>query len=308
VISVVPFIRYVATSKAGDARRLYCAVKCAMDLQIDDQELLWEIFVNRCSSCSQVADCWRGGRPPRPRSAEPHFALARELDLIEWRQRWLATLGSGVAYVRLWERGRKPPVYFLLAKLLEYDRAFLIPFLESCLQGIEPREAAETAWCEIWRKYGQEIAGMEPPVPSRPDERTKVYHSATRLSMLKDPPPTGMGLSDRQLESIVREFKPFAWVKTLPDDLYFHLSVAVDGVFPEPLGDDEILTKTREVFPVLKGTGYASVKAAYGFINEIVLPSSALSWNSFLEVLRRSSQIRLRSSFRSDDLLFRSGG
>ena len=303
----VPFIRYIATSNAGDAQRLYCAVKCAMDLQVDDQELLWEIFVERCSRCQLIKECWRGGRTPRPRSAEPHFAFARELDLIEWRYRWLATLGSGIAYLKLWEHGRRPPTYFLLAKLLEYDRAFLIPFLKFYLEGVKPYEAAVAAWYEVWKKHGEALARMEPPIPEKPDGRTKAYHSRARLSLLKAPPPGGMGLTNDQLAGIVKEFELFAASEALPDDLFFRLSKAIDGVSPEPLPSDDILSRLKEAFLVLKGTGYASARAAYGFINEIILPGKAVSWSEFLAVLRMAPEIQLRSSFRTDDMLFKVG-
>lgn len=303
----VPFIRYIATSNAGDAQRLYCAVKCAMDAQVDDQELLWEIYARRCLRCGIARNCWRGGRPPRPRSAEPHFAFARELDLIEHRYRWLVTLGAGVAYLRLWESGRRPPAYFMLAKLLQYDRAFLIPFLKAYLGGLKPADAAVAAWSEVWREYGRELASMEPPLPEEPNGRTRVYHSRARLALLMGERPSGMGLSREQLAGIVEEFERFAASKSLPDDLYFHISKATGGTDPVPMQDEDLLSKLRHVFPLLKGTGYASARGAYDFINEISLPERAISWERFQLFLRTSPEIKLRSSFRTDDMLFKVG-
>lgn len=302
----VPFIRYIATSNAGNARRLYCAVRCAMDLQVDDQELLWEIFVERCSRCQSLGYCWRGGKKPRPRSAEPHFAFARELDMIEWRYRWLPTLGSGVAYLRLWEAGRRPPKYFLVAKLLEYDRAFLVPFLKYYIEGDPPADAAAKAWSLVWKNFGDALAAVDPPLPEKPDERTKEYHSRTRLGLLEDETPDGICLSKDQLEGIIREFKECAG-SSLPDDLFFRISRALDGTKPDEMNAGELARALKNAFPLLKGAGYASARAAYAFINEISLPTKAISWSAFHSILRRVEGVQLRSSFRTEDVLFKIG-
>lgn len=116
---------------------------------------------------------------------------------------------------------------------MEYNRAFLVPFLKYYIEGDPPADAAARAWLLVWKNFGDALAAVDPPLPEKPDERTKEYRSRTRLGLLEDETPDGICLSRDQLEGIVKEFKECAGSSSLPDDLFFRISRALDGTKPD---------------------------------------------------------------------------
>ncbi len=197
---------------AGDLERLYAAVENSAKSAADSEKYQWETF-NRNYSGSI------GSRFPTlmaPRSAEPHIAFARELGLLEHRSdggRWLVTMGSGRAFLRLWEVDQhRPPTYFLLNSLLRYDRTLLLPLLRLVTQEkIDPPLAMAKVWEQMWKKYRNDMARLEPPVPltmwhddGRSLKRTAKHHSDSRLRLLTK--KEGLGLTTDRIVRLVNEF------------------------------------------------------------------------------------------------------
>ena len=124
-----PFLRYI-TGDAGHIKRLYDAVEIAREYP-DIAALQREILAERKID-SEKSKRYRG--LTKPRSYEPHQALARELDILERGERWRITSSVGKPFLIMWKEGKgEPPKYLLLAQYLRHDLAMTIPFLKKLL-------------------------------------------------------------------------------------------------------------------------------------------------------------------------------
>jgi hypothetical protein len=302
------FMRFMIKD-AGNVQLLYWAVKSAQELNVDSQYALWEYFIsNLPADIKEKA----GRRLNAPRSAQPHLSMARELNLLELRGRWLVT-AHGRAFLELWERDKhNPPRFFLLMLLLNYDRSFLIPFFKRMLDsGKSPekltyKEAvpmAKDAWKELWKNCWHELSSIEPPIP-RPEEistHTCYHHAAARLRFVVG--QEGLGLRKDQLLKLLENFSDCAF-RELPDHFCFLLGHAISGRMPEPVDMEELKERLKDAFLRLKGLAYASARATFYYVNEILLPQKAVEWREFSSFLRSSKGISVQPSFSSDDFIF----
>ena len=291
----VAFMRYII-DPAGNTQRLYWAMKVLLEAPADNPKRQWEIFQKRFGSKSGLKS---------DRSGEPHFSLARELNLIEWRGRWRITF-LGKTFLTLWEEEkRQPPKYLLLAQLLFYDRDFLIPFLiqlskEDWFQKHFTKRASEivkTVWENLWKSHRYELATISPTLPRKLSNRTCAHYARGRLRLLLGyPSHEGLNLTKEQVIRLAKKFQGLEG-RPIPSDYYFRIGWAVNGRTPRKIEDEEIREQVILAFKKLKGMTYASARSAFSFINELSLPKFAADWDDFLSFLRRDKTFSLHPTF-----------
>lgn len=294
---------------AGDLERLNAAVKNSAESAADSEKYQWETFARNYSGSI-------GSKFPTlmaPRSAEPHIAFARELGFLEHRSdggRWLVTMGSGRAFLRLWgDDQHRPPTYFLLSHLLRYDRTLLLPFLRLLLQErIDPPLAIAKTWEQMWKKYRNDMARLEPPVPltmwhddGRSLKRTAKHHSDARLRLLTK--KEGLGLANDRIVRLVDEFWDFKDTK-LPSDSYFRIGFAMEGKKAEPISEETMRKWISLTVSRLQRGTFISAIAAFDYTNEMLLPREAVEWDTFSVFIRSSDLFVIHPSVRPGDFLF----
>ena len=295
---------------AGNIERLYHAVKNSAETPIDSEKYQWETFRRKYSGTPSS----KFPTLESSRSAEPHIAFARELGLLEHRAaggRWLLTPGAGRAFLELWDsEERRPPKHFLLAQLLRYDRALIIPFLEKFLD--EGRDDGPViiakVWEELWRRHRNEMAALEPPVPvslwhdrKRSLKRTAAHHFQARIRFLMK--PEGLELNEDQTGRLVKAF----WdtrESRMPSDVFFKIGWSIDQTSPQPITGSSLDKLAIHAYSRMHRTGYVSAQGAFGFINELALPSHAIGWDEFVSFLRTDDSITIHPSIHRDDLLY----
>lgn len=306
----VHWMRYLV-GDAGNVQRLYFAVRTASDHEIENLQTLCEIYLRKFRGLTADGPRKRGLLHSSWRSAEPHFSLAREIDLLEWRERerWRITFGAGKAFLSVWIDD-SPPKALLLHQLITYDRTFLIPFLIRLVEaeydftagkfvGLE--KYVEEIWSEMWQTYGRELREREPPLSATPKRRTLLHHAAARVRFLNK--LEGLGLNMDKLIRLTQEFHGFEDTEEMPDDSFFRIGRAMSGRRPSELSASELTDKTLQAFSVLQRAGHASGFGAYLLVNERSLPEKAVDWTAFSDHIRKEGPFATRASFRRDDFL-----
>jgi len=308
----VHWMRYLV-GDAGHLQRLYLAVKTASEHQVDDLQTLCEIYLKRYRQLTTEGQGKRGLRDSRWRSAEPHFSFARELDLLELRERttWRITFGAGRAFLNLWS-DLTPPAALLLHQLLSYDRTFLIPFLITLVEadydfatakfvGLEKH--VKDVWREMWELHGRELQAKEPrlPKPSEVKPRTMLHHAMARIRFLNK--MDGLRLNMDKLNRLTQLFQGFEDSDEMPSDSFFRLGSAVFGRSPLEMNSSELTERVLQAFAALQRAGHASAYGIYCFVNERALPEKAVDWQTFAGHVRREYPFSTRTSFRHDDFL-----
>jgi len=310
----VHWMRYIV-GDAGNLQRLYWAVKTASEVQAENLQTLCEIFLRKFRTISSQGKRKRGFLKSKWRSAEPHFSFARELDLLEWRERelWRLTFGAGRTFIALWDKGNVvPPRYLLLAQLLTYDRSFLIPLLLGLAEanydfsvgkfrGLE--KIAREAWEEVWSLHGRELQSLDPPLPSPKEvkDRTLLHHATARVRFLNT--YEGIGLNMEKLQRLSQQFYDFQFAPQMPSDFFFRIGTALSGARPTEISGQETTDRALEALSVLQRADHASGYGIFLYINEKSLPSHALDWNSYVTHVRKEKPFSIRASFRRDDFL-----
>jgi len=298
------FLRYI-TGDAGHLERLYEAVSVAVDYP-DIAALQREVLAERKTD-SQKTKRFRGLK--RPRSYEPHQALARELGILERGERWRITSSVGSAFLRLWkEGGVKSTKYLLLALFIKYDRIMIIPFLSKLLEGEkEPPEIVADVWDLMWKEFPREMELAEPPLPlslrkeKNELKRTCSHHSLFRLRFLKS--EEGLNLQDEQLSRIVKCFKNYSNPK-FPSDYYSMIGYILTGKVPASCNLQCLNKETVSSFKIFSGGTYTSASAVFHYINGRMLPDKFIDWEEFLKFLKTSGHFNLHPSSSPDDVLF----
>jgi len=307
----ISWMRYII-GDAGDVRRLYYAVKTASEIQADNLETLSYYYLKKYGNLTNLGSKKRGLK--RQRSLEPHFSLARELDLLEWRERelWRITFGPGKTFIALWDLcGKHPPATLLLGQLIRYDRAFLIPLILALVEsnydfsrlkfiGLEP--TAKDVWEEIWVVGRRELEQRQPPFPD-PETvsgRTLLHHATARVRFLNS--NEGLGLNIDKVRRLAESFFEFQF-KPLPSDYYYLIGKALTGNRPKEISEDELDQLVINGFSKLQRMGYASGFGVFAFVNELALPNAALDWEVYSSYVRRQKGISISTSFRRDDFL-----
>jgi hypothetical protein len=297
---------------AGNVNRLYWAVKTASEIQAEHLETLSDFYLRKFGNLTNQGKRKRGLK--KPRSLEPHFSLARELDLLEWRERerWRITFGPGKTFIALWEKeSKQPPCTLLMGQLVRYDRSFLVPlilglvesdydFSRRAFTGLE--KIARDAWEEVWAEGRRELELKEPPFPDPRTvaRRTLLHHAQARVRFLNS--NEGLGLNIDKLRRLAELFLEFQF-KPLPDDYCFRIGEALTGGRPTSVQNDDLDQLIVRGFSMLKRMGYASGYGIFLFINELILPKRALDWQVFFSYVRRQKHMSTSTSFRSDDFL-----
>ena len=306
----VHWMRYLI-GDAGHLKRLYWAVRTASEYQSEQLETLCEIYLRKYRHLTAEGSRKKGLLKSRWRSAEPHFSFARELDLIEWRERWRTTFGAGRSMLNLWS-DTSPPVYLFLHQALTYDRTFLVPFLTRLVEadydfaagrfvGLE--KYVKEVWQETWDMHHSELLNLEPPLPN-PSEvktRTLLHHAAARIRFLNR--IEGLGLNIDKLNRLVQEFHGFEDSENMPSDSFFRIGKAISGQEPVHLGGPELTERILRAFYALRRGGHASGYGTYLFVNEQSLPEKAVDWQELSSHVRREFPFSTRTSFRREDFL-----
>jgi hypothetical protein len=303
-------MRYLV-GDAGHIQRLYLAVKTGSEYQVDRLQTLCEIYLARYRQMTDIGSRKRGLLKSRWRSAEPHFSFARELDLLEWRdrERWRTTFGAGRAFLNLWSNNQ-PPLYLLLHQFLKYDRTFAIPFLIRLVEaeydfstgrfvGLE--DHVSKVWQEIWDAHHRELLSLEPPLPRQPGRRTLLHHAAARIRFLNR--TDGLGLNIDKLNRLTDQFQEFEDSEEMPTDSFFRIGSAISDRRPLEMDRSELTEKVLHAFSVLQRAEHASAYAIYLFINEKDLPQKAVDWQTFASHVRKEHPFSPRASLRRDDFL-----
>lgn len=297
---------------AGNVVRMYWAVKTASELQTENLQVLSEFYLRKYAKLTNQGKGKRG--LTRTRSLEPHFSLARELDLLECkeRERWRITFGPGRAFLALWEKAcKQPPSHLLLGQLIRYDRSFLIPFILGLVESDydfsrhkfeQLEKIARDAWEEVWCEGKRELEDAEPPLPNSRTvkERTLLHHAHARVRFLNS--DEGLSLNIDKLRRLAQSFSEFQF-KPLPDDYYFRIGEALLGKCPAKLQNDEQGALICKGFSLLQRMGYASGYGVFLYLNEMSLPTKAVDWQDYFEYVRKQEGISTGSSFRRDDFL-----
>jgi len=297
---------------AGNVNRLYWAVKTASEIQAEHLQTLSDFYLKKFGDLTNQGKRKRGLK--KPRSLEPHFSLARELDLLEWkeRERWRITFGPGKAFINLWEKEkRQPPTALLIGQLVRYDRSFLVPFILGLVEsdydfsrrqftGLE--KIAKDAWEEVWAEGRRELELKEPPLPDPKTvkSRTLLHHAQARVRFLNS--TEGLGLNIDKLRKLAELFLDFQY-KPLPYDYTFRVGEVLTGRRPEPVQNGKLDKVIINAFSTLQRMGYASGFGVFAFINELILPYHALDWQVYYSYVRKREGISTSASFRSDDFL-----
>jgi hypothetical protein len=303
-------MRYLV-GDAGHIQRLYLAVKTASEYQVENLQTLCEIYLRKFRGLTVEGSKKRGLLKSTWRSAEPHFSLARELDLLEWRdrERWKTTFGAGRTFLSLWN-DKSPPQALLLHQLLTYDRTFLLPFLVRLIEAdydfavgryLGLQSYVKEVWQELWQSYGQELRSKEPPLPENPKDRTLLHHAAARIRFLNK--MEGLRLSMDKLIRLTHEFSGFEDSQNMPADSFFRIGAAVSGRRPSQLNGTDLSERILRAFSTLQRAGHASGHGIYLFVNETSLPQQAVDWEAFTEHVRKERPFSTRASFRRDDFL-----
>jgi len=298
---------------AGDIPRLHLAVTAAAEFQSESLQMLCEYFLRRYRMQTAQGKGKRGLLKSQWRSAEPHFSFAKELDLLEWRERerWRISFGPGRAFLKLWD-AQKQPQHFLINQLLQYDRSFTIPFITRLVEtdydfssgkfvGLE--EKVMEVWEEIWASNRRELELLEPKLPS-PGEvrpRTLLHHASARIRFLNR--IEGLSLNIEKIRRLATNFQGTDTTETMPWDSFFRIGEALNGRRPQPISSAILADQILEAFHGLQRAGYASAIGLYIIVNEASLPDSAVDWNTFSSYLRKERPFSTRTSFRPDDLL-----
>ncbi len=300
-----PFLRYI-TGDAGHVKRLYDAVKIAQEYP-DMAALQREILAERKTD-SEKSKRYRG--LTKPRSYEPHQALARELGILERGERWRVTSSVGKPFLVLWENKKSiPPTYLLLSQHLRYDRTMTVPFLDRLLKE-KTNDAAEIIadiWEMIWKNSPREMELAQPLLPRslRHEDgrlkRTANHHAQFRIRFLQS--EEGLNLKDDQLKRIIESFKNFK-SKEFPSDYYSKIGFIVDGYLPKILSTKKVEVDLLLAHKKFQRFGYASASAVFHFLNDKILPKNFLDWADFLKYLRTSEKVSLSPSSKEDDILF----
>ena len=307
----ISWMRYMI-GDAGNINRLYWAVKTASEVQAEHLETLSDFYLKNYGKLTSQGQGKRG--LTRPRSLEPHFSLARELDLLEWkeRERWRITFGPGKAFITLWEKwGKQPPTSLLLGQLVRYDRSFLVPFILGLVESdydFSHRKftglgkVARDAWEEIWANGRRELELRDPPLPDAKTvkRRTLLHHAQARVRFLNS--SEGLALSIDKLRRLAQLFEDSQF-KQLPSDYYFRIGDALTNIRPREIRNDECDQLIIRAFSSLQRMGYASGFGVFALVNEMALPKSALDWQTYSSYVRKQKGISTSSSFRSDDFL-----
>ena len=224
---------------------------------------------------------------------------------------WLVTPGAGRAFLELWDsEEHKPPKYFLLAQLLRYDRTLLIPFLERFVNdptGDGPIMLAQV-WGELWKHHRNEMSTLEPPVPislwhenGHKLKRTAKHHFEARVRFLIK--PEGLHMDASQSGRLAKAF----WDSKdsrLPSDHFFKIGWAVAGTHPESVSKESLHKLSSHAYSRLHRAGFVSAQGAFGFVNEMALPTHAVGWDEFVTFLRSEESITIHPSVHRDDLLY----
>lgn len=310
-ITQVSWMRYMI-GDAGNINRLYWAVKTASEVQAEHLETLSDFYLKKYGDLTNQGKRKRGLK--KPRSLEPHFSLARELDLLEWkeRERWRITFGPGKAFIALWEKaGKQPPNGLLLGQLVRYDRSFLVPLILGLVESdydfssqkfIGLEKIARDAWEEVWDMGRRELELKEPPLPDPQtvSERTLLHHAQARLRFLNS--NEGLSLNIDKLRRLAQLFSEFQF-KPLPSDYYFRIGEALTARRPSSIPNTELDQLIVKAFSFLQRMGYASGFGLFAFVNELILPNNALDWQAYFEYVRKQKGLSTSASFRSDDFL-----
>jgi hypothetical protein len=293
------FARYII-GDAGNVDRLHMAVRAASMAPTDDPMQQREVFIEQFGKISGTGPRKRG--LTKQRSAEPHLAFARELRLLDKEEGWRIT-PLGNAFLVLWDRyPGKPPAFFLTGLLLKFDRSFLIPFLQARSDGEDDDAAAGKAWSELWRRFGDTLASVEPPLPAELAPRTRHHHAAARIRFLES--DEGLKLLPGQVYRLAEAFATHAY-SPLPSNSYRLIARAITGKDPAPMNPAQASAKIREVYELLQPRhAYASATAAYHTINEVALPAASLDLDVFNRALRSDSGFTLQSDFQPGELLY----
>ena len=298
-----PFLRYI-TGDAGHVERLYIAVKIAQEFP-DRAALQREVLSERRFDSGTNAK-FKG--ITKPRSFEPHQALARELDILERGERWRITAAIGKPFITLWEKEKTITRFLLLAQFLRYDRAFSIPFLKEYLTGREkPAEIVAEIWKDLWKYFPREMELTEPPLPRelrREDgqlKRTCNHHAMFRLRFLTK--KEGLYLDSGQVSRIIAAFEDYR-NPVFPSDYYSKIGFIFTGEKCSIEKSGDHIDDIQEYHKSYQSHGYASAAAVFHHINAEILPRKSLNWEEFLEYLRRNKTFSLSPSSKSDDMLF----
>jgi hypothetical protein len=301
---------------AGNIVRMYWAVKTASEAQTENLQVLSEVYLRKYAKLTSQGKGKRG--LTKTRSLEPHFSLARELDLLECkeRERWRITFGAGRAFIALWEKECKvPPTDLLLAQLFQYDRSFLIPFIHGLVESDydfsrhkfgQLGKIAKDAWEEVWSEGKRELEDAAPPIPSPKTvkQRTLLHHANARVRLLNS--DEGLSINIDKLRRLAQSFTNFQF-KPMPNDYYFRIGEALSGKCPTKLSTEEQDTLIFKGFALLHRMGYASGYGVFSYLNEMSLPTKAVDWQDYYDYVRKRDGISTGSSFRRDDFLLNVG-
>jgi len=310
----VHWMRYLI-GDAGNLQRMYLAVKTASENGVENLQTLCEIYLRKYRHLTTEGSRKRGLMKSEWRSAEPHFSLARELDLLEWRERerWRMTFGAGRTYLSLCDNNSNSvPMSLLLHQLMTYDRTFTVPFLIRLVEadydfvagkfvGLE--KYVRQVWEEIWEIHGRELQNMEPPLPKPPkkENRTLLHHGMARVRFLNK--REGLHLNIDRLNKLAHQFHGFEDSDEMPPDSFFRIGTAISGREPSKMNETEITESILLAFYSLQRADHASGYGIYLYVNEKALPEKAVDWKTFTAHLRKGYPFSTRTSFRRDDYL-----
>ena len=301
------FFRYVI-GDAGNIERLVKVVKVAFDFP-DTALLQWEVLTERNVMKKKKKSQFKG-EFFRPRSYEPHLALARELGIFERGERWRLTISVGVPFLRLWKEGEKKATRFLLlAQLIRYDKWMLIPFLTDYLKHEKkPNEIVVDVWEKMWKTFPSVMELAEPPIPhslvreeDKKIKRTAGHHALFRKRFLQT--DQGLNLNEEQLKRIVECFENYKAPK-FPSDYYSKIGFIITGKYPKRCELKNMKNEIYAAFKLFRKLSYASAQAVFHYIHGKILPGHYMDWNEYLHYLRSSGHFNLHSTYTPDDMLF----
>lgn len=285
--------------EAGNLTHLYWAVKSSAETSVPNGKLQRETFIKMFRG--QIPN--RSRRPlTSQRSVEAHMNLAKELGMLQNAEEtriWQVT-PVGRVFLTLWEERRKKlPRALVLNQILQKDRSFIIPFMQSILsrRNVDPRDASRFAWSELWKKYRNYLAVIEPPIRANLSDRTYKHCGEARLRLLIS--KEGLALDKGSLHRLASIED-----KELGGEQFFTIGWILTGKKPNPLSKATLARKITSTFMLFSKLAYISAYATYAYINEKSLPRYATGWGDIESVLRNRLEFSLHSSFGKGDFLY----
>jgi hypothetical protein len=292
------FMRFIK-SEAGHIEKLYFAVKAASMVPSNDPTSQRELFLR----------LWNKAHPEAKRkiesirSAESHLSFARELGLLTQRDQnrsWQLTNSFGRSFLILYEKYHRVPKNLLLASFMLNDKDILAPYLGKVLKRrFESHELLfQEAWHEFYNRYKSSLVRIEPTVPANLELRTCRHHVEARDKFLMR--SSGIGLNVDNLVILCN------WLQNpnLQDDLFLASSESISGSRATELNQGEIIQMLSEYHRAGSVMGFASVKGAWAFTNELSLPSFYSKWSTILNLIQKSEPFMTQPSYDAEDRLY----